>query len=507
MKHPLVLTAGVLAALFLARRWSRLEPTLKAGLGLVAAGCLLVGVGVVPLPNVEAIVEEIGKTLGKWTYLFVAVFAFLETGAFVGLIAPGETVVIVGGVVAGQGRIDLLTLIALTWAAAVAGDVCSLLLGRKLGRGFLERHGHRVAITEERLRHVEDYFERYGGVTILVGRFLGLVRALAPFLAGASKMPLRRFLPYDVVAAGVWATTFCVLGYVFWHSLDQVTRWAGTGALALGTIVAIVVAIVFLRRLARDRAFRGRVRAWVAAKPAGGAVLAVVSPILARAFGPARFVWNRFTPGELGLELTTLLALGGVGGFAFVLFGSVDASGIDDEAFRWADAVRTGGLTDFAAVYTYLGSGRVMAALVTFVAGWALWRRSFYDAAALAAGSLSLMALVHVAKEGYGRDRPSDGYVEIASFAYPSGHAAYGVALVACAVVLVRGGQHLAVRFAAVTVAVLAAAGIAASRVFLRAHYLSDVLGGIGLGLAVFAVCGILALLASFVRDNPADPS
>ena len=501
MKHPLVLAAGVVAALVLWRRWSRLEPTFKVGLGLVAIGSALVGFGIVPLPNVEAIIEEIGATLGTWTYLFVAVFAFLETGAFVGLIAPGETVVIVGGVVAGQGRIDLLTLIALTWASAVAGDVCSLLLGRKLGRGFLERHGHRVAITEERLRHVERYFDRYGGVTILVGRFLGLVRALAPFLAGASKMPLRRFLPYDVVAAGAWATTFCVLGYLFWRSLDQVTKWAGTGAVALGTIVSLVVAVVFLRRVVRDAEFRGRVSAWIADKPGGGAFLRWGAPVLAKTLTPARFLWNRFTPGELGLELTTLLAIGGVGGFGFVLFGDVATPELDARAFELGDTVRNAGLVDFAKVYTDLGSGPVMTVFVVVAVAWTLWRRRAIDAAALATGALLTFVGVNAAKDYYGRGRPADGLVETASFAYPSGHAAYGIVLVACAVVVARGAR-VPVRIAALAVATALAIGIAASRVFLRAHYLSDVLGGIGLALAVFSMCGIVALVAAFMRDN-----
>ena len=145
--------------------------------------------------------------------------AFLETGAFVGLIAPGETVVIVGGLVAGQGEINIIILIGLVWVCAVAGDTTSFLLGRRLGREFILKHGHRVRITETRLEQVEGFLHRHGGATILFGRFLGLVRALAPFVAGASRLPVRRFLPYDIVAAGAWATTFCLLGYIFWQFL------------------------------------------------------------------------------------------------------------------------------------------------------------------------------------------------------------------------------------------------------------------------------------------------
>jgi membrane protein DedA with SNARE-associated domain len=502
MSHPFVLAFGLVLAAVLVWRRRRLEPTLKAGGAVVVVGCVLVGVGVVPLPNVEAIIEEIGATLGTWTYLFVAVFAFLETGAFVGLIVPGETVVIVGGVVAGQGRIDLLTLIGITWACAVAGDVVSLTLGRKLGRGFLERHGHRVAITEERLRIVEGYFARYGGVTILIGRFLGLVRALAPFLAGASKMPLRRFLPYDVVAAGLWATTFCVLGYLFWRSLDQVTRYAGTGAFALGTLVTMVVVALWLRRIARDDEFRARTRDWLAQRRAGRAVLRAAIPVYRRAMGPTRFVWDRVTPGQLGLELTTLLALAGVGGFAFVYLGANTFDTLDARALDVVERIRNRPLDEAAEVFTEVGSSYVVGALVAATALWAVARRQFYEAGALVLGSLALWAAVGLSKEGYGRVRPEGTLVDVGGLAYPSGHAAYGVAIVACAVVLVCGGYPLAVRSAAVTVAIVVAVGVGLSRIYLRAHWVSDVVGGFGLGVAVLGLTGILALVVVHLRHN-----
>ena len=236
--RPAWLAGAVALALYLVlRRRAHGRGVLVLG-ALAAAGAGLIGFGVVELPNVEGLIEDAGEKLGKWTYLAVGALAFLETGAFIGLIAPGETTVIVGGLVAGQGQISLLLLIAIVWTCAVLGDVTSYALGRRLGRDFMVRHGGRVKITEERLVQVEDFFERRGGMTILIGRFIGLVRAIAPFIAGASHMPLRKFLPYDVLGAGLWATTFCVLGYVFWRSFDQLTAWVSRGLFAFGLVVA-----------------------------------------------------------------------------------------------------------------------------------------------------------------------------------------------------------------------------------------------------------------------------
>ena len=233
----------------------------RAVLVLLAAatlGALLIGLGVVRLPDVEQLIEDAGRTLGTWTYALVGLLSFLETGAFVGLVVPGETTVIVGGLVAGQGEISLLLLIAIVWSCAVAGDLTSYVLGRRLGRDFLLRHGGRVKITEERLALVEGFFARHGGATILVGRFIGVVRSLAPFVAGASRMPLARFLPYDVLGAGLWAATFSILGYVFWRSFDQLTQWVSRGVAGLGVLVALAFAVWYAIRLMRDGELRRR---------------------------------------------------------------------------------------------------------------------------------------------------------------------------------------------------------------------------------------------------------
>src|SRR5262249_28565499 len=148
----------------------------------------------------------------------------------------------------------------IVWTCCVLGDVTSYELGKRKGRGWLLKYGSRLQITEERLDQVEGLFERRGTPMILIGRFIGFVRPLMPFIAGASRMPLRRFLPSDILAAGLWAITFCTLGFVFWRSFDQLTTYVSRGLFAFGTFVVVIAAIVALIHLRRSPEARAKVR-------------------------------------------------------------------------------------------------------------------------------------------------------------------------------------------------------------------------------------------------------
>jgi membrane protein DedA with SNARE-associated domain/membrane-associated phospholipid phosphatase len=504
--RPLPLIGAAILLLFLVVRRHKLGRLEQGGALLVIAGCLLVGLGIVKPPNFQKVIEDTATTLGPYTYVLVGALAFLETGAFIGLIAPGETAVLVGGVVAGQGQIDPIALFALVWTCAVLGDLTSYTLGRRLGRGFMLKHGPKLKITEARLEQVEGFFDRRGGITILVGRFIGLVRALAPFIAGASRMQVRKFLPYDVIGAGLWAALFVGLGYAFSRSLGTVTAYVGRGLFLFAFLVGVVVAGIYVRRLMHHPEERARLQAWLDDKPGW---TRFGQPVVNRVTGPVRFLYGRLTPGDLGLELTTLTALAAVGAFTYFFLGDALGSGRtvlagDREAFSIANAFSVGVAQRIVKVATDLGSSPVTGLLTFATAGWALHRRRVADAAALVAGFGLTMLAVHVAKAAEARPRPVDPLVHTLGMSYPSGHAAYSIALIACAVVLLRGGSSLALRFGVVTVAVVLALGVGASRIYLRAHYLSDVTGGFALGIAVFSICAIVALLVTFVRHNRA---
>ena len=222
------------------------SPTARRGLVALAllsalAFAVVVG-GVVDPPDLDAALTRLADALGPWTYALVAALAFLETGAFVGLVAPGETALVLGGVVAAQGDVSLPAILALTWAAAALGDLASFMLGRRLGRRFLAAHGPRIGVGPQQVTRVEAFFTRHGPKAILLGRFVGIVRAVAPFLVAASGMRLRRFLPWSVLGTGVWTALLIGVGYAFHRSFEQAADYFTYGALALALVIASLLA-------------------------------------------------------------------------------------------------------------------------------------------------------------------------------------------------------------------------------------------------------------------------
>jgi len=222
---------------------ARRPPAALLAIALAAAvGFALTTAGVIELPDVEKLLTDLSDTLGAWTYAMVGALAFLETGAFVGLVAPGETAVVLGGVVAAHGEVNFVAILLLVWVAAAAGDFASFVLGRRLGRRFLVTRGPRFGVTPPRLQRVEGFFDRHGPKAILVGRFVGIVRAVAPFLAGSSGMRVRAFLPWSILGTAAWAATFTTVGYVFHRSFSAAADYVTHGAFALAVVAAVALA-------------------------------------------------------------------------------------------------------------------------------------------------------------------------------------------------------------------------------------------------------------------------
>ncbi len=471
---------------------------------VVAIGLFVVLNRVLPNIDLQEALEDISSGLGDWTYVLVGLAAFLETGAFVGLVLPGETLVILGGAVAGQGETSIVLTIGVVWACALAGDSVSFLLGRKLGREFLMRHGPKVRITRERFAWVERYFARHGGKTIVIGRFIGLVRALAPFAAGSSGMRYGYYLPFSVLGTGLWAATFGLIGYLAAQSLDAAAEVAGRGTLFFGIAVGVIVAIVVAIRFLREPENRRRLVTGMERRAALRPLLAAgrwVAP-------PARFLWARVTPGQLGLEFTTLLAILAVSvyvvvAYTVVISGDPGPTAGDRTAFDVAAHLRTAWVTDAAKIVTALGSAAVNLPLAALAALLLAVRRRWAEAAVLVVAVAIIYIGVDELKNETARPRPSHPLAEAEGWAFPSGHAAHAVIFPWLALTLtLRLRRGMAGGTALLVAGIALAALVGLSRVYLRVHYMSDVSAGWALGVAAFALCGAVAMIVTHLRQN-----
>jgi membrane-associated protein len=153
------------------------------------------------------------STYGFWTYFILFAIIFCETGLVVFPYLPGDSLLFVAGALAGGGFLKVEILIPLLIAAAVIGDSVNYWIGHTTGMKVFENNYSLVK--KEQLKKTEEYFARYGGLTIVIARFVPFIRTFAPFLAGVGKMSYRWFLMYNVLGAILWISGFVLAGYFF----------------------------------------------------------------------------------------------------------------------------------------------------------------------------------------------------------------------------------------------------------------------------------------------------
>ena len=164
-------------------------------------------------------------------YVAIGFLVFAEAALFLGFLVPGETAVVVGGVLASTGRLSLLTVGVVVVVAAIVGDSVGYEVGRRWGPRLLRtrllvRHDHHLAATRVRLREK-------GGMTVVLGRFTALLRALVPGLCGMTGMPYRRFLPYNALGAVIWGGGVTLLAYLAGRSYQTLERSLGAASAVL----------------------------------------------------------------------------------------------------------------------------------------------------------------------------------------------------------------------------------------------------------------------------------
>ena len=188
---------------------------------------------------------EIAHLLTTYGYLVVALMVGIEG---MGIPVPGEATLIAASIVAGTTHeLNIVLVIVSAASGAILGDNAGFWIGRSLGYRLLRKYGSYIWLTERRIKLGQYLFTRYGGALVFVGRFISLLRTLAPFIAGANRMPWPRFVVFNALGGITWATLYGSAAYLLGKQAHGVIGRAG---LLLGVVglVAIVAAWLFLKR-------------------------------------------------------------------------------------------------------------------------------------------------------------------------------------------------------------------------------------------------------------------
>ena len=157
---------------------------------------------------------QIAVQYGPWLYALLFVIIFAETGLVVFPFLPGDSILFIAGTVAATAGLDVHVLVVVLIVAAILGDTVNYAIGHYIGPRVFDKPDSRW-FKQAHLRRTQDFYDRYGGVTIIIGRFVPIVRTFAPFLAGVAGMTYRKFLSFNVVGAIAWITSLVYAGYLF----------------------------------------------------------------------------------------------------------------------------------------------------------------------------------------------------------------------------------------------------------------------------------------------------
>ena len=157
-------------------------------------------------------------------YLGIFAIVFLESGLLIGFFFPGDSLLFTAGFLASQGFFDIRILIAGCFAAAVAGDTIGYLIGAKLGPKIFKKDNS-ILFHKKHLERAQRFYDKHGGKTIILARFIPVIRAFAPVVAGAGKMDYKKFLTFNLVGGVLWAIGVTLAGYYLGSLVPDVDKY------------------------------------------------------------------------------------------------------------------------------------------------------------------------------------------------------------------------------------------------------------------------------------------
>ncbi|MCY1283773.1 Inner membrane protein YabI [compost metagenome] len=385
----------------------------------------------------------------EWLGLAIFLIACIECLAIAGIVVPGVALLFAVGVMAGSGALELWQTLLLAYVGGLVGDMISYGLGRRFHQNI--RRLPLLRDHPEWISGAENYFQRYGVASLLVGRYIGPLRPMLPMVAGMLDMPFPRFIAVSMLAAAGWAVAYLAPG------------WATGAAL----------------RLPLPEGFWGEAGVVIVA------MLVILGLTIHSTLGEKR--WAN--------PMAASLCLAGLG---TLLLGWPHLQALDQGLMALVQEQRHNGLDRLMVLVTRLGdfntqllAGALLGILLLVVRQW--------RAACFAIGTLLVTALANtVLKQLYARARPEVLVEPLSTYSFPSGHSSAAFAFFLVLGILAGRGQPGRLRLTWLLLACLPALAIALSRVYLGVHWPTDILAG-----GLLAGCISAACLALMQRAAP----
>ena len=414
-----------------------------------------------------------------WSYLGVFLISAGESLALVGLFLPGVAIMFGIGALVAAGALELWPTLGAAAAGAVLGDGVSFWLGRHF-------HQHlRVMWPFSRypalMNRGVDFFYKHGGKSVVLARFLGPVRPILPTVAGMLDMPPRKFFLVNVLSALLWAPAYTLPGVVFGASVGLASQVAGRLAVLLLIVVALVwftvwlVGLLFRYLQPRAGFLLARALDWGNSHP-------LLQPLTSALLDPTHPEARGLAALVLVLAVASLLTTWLLGGWL---------AGLDQFLLEALRELRSPIADEVMRFITGLGDTWLLLTVLAAGSAW-LWLRGRRNAALHWLGLTTATAvLTYLLKLVVAAQRPTPLYAGLSAYSFPSTHTTLSIAVYGFLAVLIARELTAPRRWAPYVGAALVVIPIAFSRLYLGAHWLSDVLGGLALGLAALALFGI----------------
>jgi membrane-associated protein len=193
--------------------------------------------------NPKVLIDTLLALFGNWVYLALWFIVFAETGLAVGFFLPGDSLLVVSGLFAAAGKLNIWLVLISFFLGSVMGDSTGYWTGRIMGYALFNRENSKI-FKPSRIKNAHEFFEKYGPKTIILARFVPIVRTFAPMVIGASKMSYPKFLTYSVIGSAIWVSTMVLAGYFLGGLIER-----GLGIRLEDHIEKVVIVVVFLSLL------------------------------------------------------------------------------------------------------------------------------------------------------------------------------------------------------------------------------------------------------------------